>query len=162
MVIKPTEFAWRKFKDFVHLYTCVAVIPIFLFASYCNIFIGHAELAETPEGYEPEFYEYSKGPVTRLIAKYLFEHPAANHERLLHVLESLHEKQLLKKVEQDVKMVMAARSDQRSWTFEWFDFHESRRYREDHFRQQDNFGVGRANEAAGISDPRDWSGNKDL
>ena len=155
MVIKPSLFQWNKFKDLVHLYTMLAVIPMFLFSSYMNIFVGRAELAEIPEGYEPEFYEYSRGPVTRLMAKYLFEHPAARHERLLDHLNRLHEKEMLKRVEQQVKVVMTARNDDKSWWYEPIYGKELRRFREDNYRETDNFGIGRANEAGDVGDPRE-------
>lgn len=60
MPIKETRWQWTKFKDFVHYYVLVGVIPLTLFVTYVNVFIGPAKLAPIPEGYRPEHWEYYK------------------------------------------------------------------------------------------------------
>lgn len=60
MVIKPTNFNFKKSKDMWHLYTCVAIILYGPFIFYQNVFVGEATLIEIPEGYRPKHWEYYK------------------------------------------------------------------------------------------------------
>lgn len=56
--IKPARWSWNKFKDMLHFYTMVAVIPSTIVITCINIFIGPAKLVPIPEGYNPQEYEY--------------------------------------------------------------------------------------------------------
>lgn len=58
MQIKPSRWQWNRFKDMLHFYTFLGVIPSTLIILYTNIFIGPAKLAEIPENYVPEAHEY--------------------------------------------------------------------------------------------------------
>lgn len=58
--ITPSRFQYTKFKDDLHFYITLGVVPLGLLILYCNIFIGPATLTEIPEGYEPKNYEYYK------------------------------------------------------------------------------------------------------
>lgn len=60
MYILPSHFQWNKFKDLLHFYILIGIVPVTLISMYCNFFIGEAELAEIPEGYEPYIWEYEK------------------------------------------------------------------------------------------------------
>lgn len=60
MAIQPSRFQWHKFKDLFHFYAMVGLIPVGLLSFYANVFIGPAELAEIPEGYEPKHWEYHR------------------------------------------------------------------------------------------------------
>lgn len=65
MVIKETRWQWTKFKDLVHFYVLVGVIPLTLLITTVNIFVGPAKLAPIPEGYRPKHWEYYQvSPVT--------------------------------------------------------------------------------------------------
>uniref|UniRef100_A0A9N6WU24 NADH dehydrogenase [ubiquinone] 1 beta subcomplex subunit 5, mitochondrial n=1 Tax=Alona affinis TaxID=381656 RepID=A0A9N6WU24_9CRUS len=71
MPIKPSRYHWERFKDLTHFYVLVGAIPAGALIIYCNLFIGPAKLAEIPEGYEPEEYEYHSHPITRFMAKHM-------------------------------------------------------------------------------------------
>jgi NADH dehydrogenase (ubiquinone) 1 beta subcomplex subunit 5 len=58
MPITASRFQWHKFKDMVHEYLMIGLIPISLLIMYCNIFIGPATLEPTPEDYVPNHWEY--------------------------------------------------------------------------------------------------------
>lgn len=56
--ITPSTFITKKLKDMWHL---IGVCSIAFYGSiilYSNIFIGPAQLAEIPEGYNPKHWEY--------------------------------------------------------------------------------------------------------
>lgn len=58
MNIRETRWQWAKFKDILHYYVLVGVIPLTLLVTYVNVFIGPAKLAPIPEGYRPQHWEY--------------------------------------------------------------------------------------------------------
>lgn len=60
MSIRETRWQWTKFKDLVHFYVLVGVIPLTVFITYVNVFIGPAKLAPIPEGYVPKHWEYHR------------------------------------------------------------------------------------------------------
>lgn len=58
--IQPSRYQWQKFKDHLHFYTLLGLIPCGLGLLYVNVFIGPATLSETPEGYVPKHWEYER------------------------------------------------------------------------------------------------------
>lgn len=60
MKIEVSRWQWHKFKDLLHFYTMLGVIPATLIVFLTNIYIGPAKLAEIPEGYTPKHWEYHK------------------------------------------------------------------------------------------------------
>ena len=117
MPIRPSSFMWQKFKDFVHLYVMIGYIPTVCLATYLNLTVGPAELTETPDGYEPAIWEYEKHPVTRLLTRLAFDHPAEDYERKMHVLNQENENVLLKRIELQVRNVMSIRNDYQAWYY---------------------------------------------
>jgi len=65
MPLTPSRWQWHKFKDTAHYYFMVGLIPVGLIVFYANVFIGPAKLAEIPEGYEPEHWEYYRVGIQR-------------------------------------------------------------------------------------------------
>ena len=117
MTVTPSRFMWDKFKDMLHFYTMLGLIPTVCLATYVNLTVGPAELTETPDGYEPSHWEYERHPMTRLLAR-LFEHPAIDYERKLHVLNREMERMMLKRIEFQVRNIMAVRNDYEAWYYE--------------------------------------------
>lgn len=60
MTIKPSRFQWDKFKDLMHFYVMLGLVPVTGLVLYSNIFVGPAQLAEIPEGYTPKHWEYER------------------------------------------------------------------------------------------------------
>lgn len=58
--ITPSRFQYTKFKDDLHFFITLGVVPLGLLILCVNIFVGPATLTEIPEGYEPRHWEYHK------------------------------------------------------------------------------------------------------
>jgi NADH dehydrogenase (ubiquinone) 1 beta subcomplex subunit 5 len=60
MDVQPSRFQWHKFKDMLHFYVMLGAIPITGLLFYLNVFVGPAQLTETPEDYVPKHWEYHR------------------------------------------------------------------------------------------------------
>lgn len=60
MEIIPSRYQWQKYKDLLHFYTFLGVIPLSIITFYANVFIGPATLTEVPCDYVPKHWEYHR------------------------------------------------------------------------------------------------------
>lgn len=65
MTITPSRMQWHKFKDMLHFYVMLGVIPITAIVFYTNVFIGPATLTEAAEDSEPKHWEYHRVRTTK-------------------------------------------------------------------------------------------------
>jgi NADH:ubiquinone oxidoreductase, NDUFB5/SGDH subunit len=86
MPMTPSRFQWHKFKDSLHYFTMVGLIPMSALIFYVNVFIGPAQLTEVPEGYEPEHWEYHRVSFVKVK-----RHWRANGNNQFIILASNHE-----------------------------------------------------------------------
>jgi NADH dehydrogenase (ubiquinone) 1 beta subcomplex subunit 5 len=120
MVITPSNFEWRKFKDHLHFYVMLGIIPVAALVGTVNLFIGPAELADIPEDYEPKHWEYHQHPISRFIARYILEPPEQIYERHLHFLNLEYEKIQMRKLEKKIKLLVGGpgqKYDSRFWYY---------------------------------------------
>ncbi|XP_030386411.1 NADH dehydrogenase [ubiquinone] 1 beta subcomplex subunit 5, mitochondrial [Scaptodrosophila lebanonensis] len=117
MTIKPSRFQWDKFKDLMHFYVMLGVIPITALVVLTNIFVGPAQLAEIPEGYEPKHWEYERHPISRFIARYMFSSQQQDYEKALHFMYEENEKAQIRKLEEEIRRKMSERNDYQAYYY---------------------------------------------
>ncbi|KAL5291501.1 NDUFB5 family protein [Megaselia abdita] len=117
MFIKPSRFQWDKFKDMLHYFVMIGLIPITVIVAYCNIFVGPAQLAEIPKDYEPKHWEYHSHPISRFLARYIYPSPQQEYEKMCHAMFEENEKAQLRKLEREVKAKMADRQDYQAYYY---------------------------------------------
>lgn len=84
MVLRPSNWLRYEATDTLSFWLMFCSLPVLALVLYVNLMIGDATLAVTPEGYEPEEYEYERRPISRFLARYYFKSEIKNYEKHLH------------------------------------------------------------------------------
>ena len=113
----PSRWQWTKFKDYVHFYVCLGVIPLTIITVGANIFIGPATLTEIPPDYQPKHWEYHRSPISRFIARYILSDPQQEYEKFLHHLYEENERKIIRELESEVKLKISQRSDYQAYYY---------------------------------------------
>ncbi|KAG8136193.1 putative NADH dehydrogenase protein [Naja naja] len=109
--IRASRFYDSRFLKLLNWYILLTGIPVLLVITFANVFIGQAELAEIPEGYVPEHWEYYKHPISRWIARYIQDPPEKEYEKEMARLYVEYEKKKLRQLEAEANHLMLERGD---------------------------------------------------
>ncbi|VDD82009.1 unnamed protein product [Mesocestoides corti] len=93
------------------------LVPCVLVAFLVNVIIGQAELVETPDNYEPHYWEYYKHPITRFLSRNFMWNPQQVYENhLAQIKRQMDAKELVLEERwfQDSEL---AHQDYRGWQF---------------------------------------------
>ncbi|XP_068137166.1 NADH dehydrogenase [ubiquinone] 1 beta subcomplex subunit 5, mitochondrial [Hyperolius riggenbachi] len=110
-VIGPTVYHDKKFLSYLKFYVLLGVIPAAIAITLINIFIGPAELAEIPEGYVPEEWEYYQHPITRWISRNMYPTFQESYEKGMAIIHIESEKRQLRLYEDIAERAMERRGD---------------------------------------------------
>lgn len=139
-IIKPSRYQWNKFKDLLHFFVMLGVIPASAVVFYTNVFIGPAKLTPIPDGYVPKHWEYHRvsckkseiplrpkctfvplsvlqHPISRFLSQYLYPSPQQDYEKYLHFIAEEKEKIMLRRIENEIKAKMAERNDYQAYYY---------------------------------------------
>lgn len=115
--MQPTKMQWHKFKDTLHFFIMVGALPLTAILFYANVFIGPATLSEIPEGHHPNHWEYHRHPISRFIARYIYTSPQQEYEKMCHYIFEEQEKIKLRKLEAQIRSVMAENQDYQAYYY---------------------------------------------
>ncbi|XP_063717345.1 NADH dehydrogenase [ubiquinone] 1 beta subcomplex subunit 5, mitochondrial-like [Symsagittifera roscoffensis] len=104
-VMRLSRHNRTRFMRQLTFYLSLTGIPATCWIYYSLTRQGIAELVDTPEGYEPQFYEYYGHPITRFMAKHFAYHPQRHYEKELGKCYKIRETVLQRMCQERAKLI---------------------------------------------------------
>lgn len=117
MQILPSSWATHHFWNDVQFYYLLGIVPPLVIVFILNVLYGEAELRDIPEGYAPEWWEYHRHPLTRLLAKNFCDSPVRVYERELGWYYAEQEKVRFDKLARKAQRLMRENADYKAWFY---------------------------------------------
>ncbi|KAM3186765.1 hypothetical protein ACTXT7_003684 [Hymenolepis weldensis] len=117
MFVRASRFMNEKYYDELHFFFMLGLVPCVLGAFIVNIVVGQAELIETPEDYEPRYWEYYKHPITRFLSRNFMWSPQQIYENHLAYLKRQMDSQEILKEEKWFQDSELKNLDYRGWQY---------------------------------------------
>ncbi|XP_033218576.1 NADH dehydrogenase [ubiquinone] 1 beta subcomplex subunit 5, mitochondrial [Belonocnema kinseyi] len=115
--IEPTRWQYTKFKDLLHFYIALGVIPLTIVTFITYVFVGPATLREIPEGYTPKYWEYYRNPITRFFMRTFNQSHQELYERTMHHMYEETQKAKIKGLERKVQSLIKKRRDYQEYYY---------------------------------------------
>jgi NADH dehydrogenase (ubiquinone) 1 beta subcomplex subunit 5 len=112
---RPSRWNYDIFKDYLHLYVLLGVIPLGCLIVGSNLMVGQAVLKPTPEGYEPKEEEYYKSPITRWLVRNIFKSQQQQYEMLAASQWEEQKKCNIHNLMREVRRVQKIHQDYKGW-----------------------------------------------
>ncbi|XP_056421220.1 NADH dehydrogenase [ubiquinone] 1 beta subcomplex subunit 5, mitochondrial [Hyla sarda] len=120
-VMAPSTYYDNRFLHLLKFYTLLSAVPAGIAIALINIFIGPAELVETPEDYVPEPFEYYQHPITRFLSRHVFPDYQKSYEKEMCLIHVENEKRQLRLYETAARRSMRQNGDGPWFQFETLD-----------------------------------------
>jgi len=108
---------WMRLKDHVHFYFAVGAIFFGGIALVVDTLYGPCQLQDTPEDYEPRYWQYEKHPLYQLIVRYSFQNPQKHFEQQLGYIDNYMRKDMWEREELRARRLMYERQDYKAWYY---------------------------------------------
>eukprot|EP00914_Ancora_sagittata_P000257 GHVO01000754.1.p1 GENE.GHVO01000754.1~~GHVO01000754.1.p1 ORF type:complete len:194 (+),score=23.99 GHVO01000754.1:28-609(+) len=113
----PSRFDFTLLKDHLHFYILLGVIPLGLYTTYINLTHGKPEVKEIPDGYEPEYWEYYRHPISQKLAKWFHYSPEQIYEMKMHHIKIAQDSAKMALLQRKVTSLMSQRGDYKAWYY---------------------------------------------
>merc|ERR1711953_55838 len=115
--LRPSQWDWRFYKDILHLYSMLGLIPVGAVIIGANVLVGPADLVDIPEGYEPRVEEYHSHPIKRWFAKYVYDPPERAYEMQCAYHQLEYDTSQHRLLDQKVTKLQRERGDYYGWYY---------------------------------------------
>eukprot|EP00088_Acartia_fossae_P010042 TRINITY_DN14929_c0_g1_i1.p1 TRINITY_DN14929_c0_g1~~TRINITY_DN14929_c0_g1_i1.p1 ORF type:complete len:169 (-),score=31.77 TRINITY_DN14929_c0_g1_i1:77-583(-) len=112
---RPSRWDWDLFKDYLHFYVLLGVIPLGAIVVYANVFKGKAVLKPLPEDYVPQDYEYHRHPITRWMVRNFYPSLQQKYENHLSMIWEEAKITNMRALQREVHRQMKVHADYKGW-----------------------------------------------